>query len=106
MATDVIICFLSGIWTYLKLLLMALCYWLPPRQLPVSWRGVALRVLDATGKWCLADTQMLTILMVAMHFDIQLPSSTAGTPAVVDVLVIPCLPSPLDVAVSRSARAS
>ena len=86
-ALAILIAFLSAIWPYLKLLIMGLVWWAPPRRLSVARRGAVLRFLDATGKWSLVDTQMLTILMVALKFDIFFPSSVAGTPDFVNVKV-------------------
>ena len=59
------------------LLLVGVLFWSPPRTLSVRRRGLVLRLLDATGKWCLVDTQMLVILMVALHLDVTLPSAIA-----------------------------
>lgn len=84
---SIIVAFMSGIWTYLKLILVGILFWASPTQFSVRRRGLWLRVLDATGKWCLVDTQMLIILMVALHFDVVLPSSEPDRPPLVEAQV-------------------
>eukprot|EP00966_Prymnesium_polylepis_P047406 1097452-Prymnesium_polylepis.1 len=69
---------MSGIWPYIKLAMMGACWWLPPRTLPVRSRDLMVRVLDASGKWCIVDTQMLVMMMVAFHFDILLGQPAGG----------------------------
>ena len=57
--------------TYLRIAVSAALYWMPPSVVRPRTRGLWLRLLDATGKWCLIDTQMLILLMVALHFDLR-----------------------------------
>ena len=57
------------------------------RAVPVARRGLWLRVLDATGKYCIVDTHMLIILMVALHFTLELPSTEPGAPPLVTAKV-------------------
>ena len=78
----IIIAICSGIWTYLKLIMMMCLWWVPPRRLSPRSRGAVLRVLDATGKWCLVDSGMLILLMIAMHFTIVI-SGEHDAPALV-----------------------
>lgn len=80
LAIIIVIC--SGIWTYLKLILMMFLWWVPPRRFSPRSRGAVLRVLDATGKWCLVDSAMLILLMIAMHFTIVI-SGKHDAPALV-----------------------
>ena len=84
---SVIVAFMSGMWTYIKLLLIGYLFWASPERLPTTQRGVVLRLLDGLGKWCLVDTQMLMIIMVALHFDLTLPSDEPGAPPLVDAQV-------------------
>jgi len=84
---SIIVALMSGVWTYAKLALVGALFWAPPSWISVRRRGLWLRVLDATGKWCLVDTQMLVIMMVALHFDIVVPSSDAGAPPLVQAQV-------------------
>ena len=83
----VVIAAMSGVWPYVKLLVMGILWWLSPSMLSAERRGLILRILDATGKWCLVDTQMLGILMVALHFTIVVPSQTAAAPPLVHAQV-------------------
>lgn len=65
-----IACF-SGIWPYVKLILMLLCWWLPVRLLPVRRRERVLIALDALGKWSLVDSYVLVLMVVA--FRLKMP---------------------------------
>lgn len=83
----IIIAFFSGVWTHLKLLLIGVVYWTPPSTFSLRRRGVLLRALDASGKWSLVDTQMLILLMVALHFDLLLPSDDPNAPPLLNAKV-------------------
>jgi hypothetical protein len=74
----------SGVWPYVKLVMMFTCWVTPPttrltyccrccsgRVLPVERRGMWLQALDALGKWSLIDTFVLVMMMVAFRFHIQ-----------------------------------
>jgi len=74
-----LIALMSGIWPYIKLVMMGACWWLPPAILPISRRDLMVRILDASGKWCIVDTQMLVMMMVAFHFDIVMGKPMNGT---------------------------
>ena len=84
---SIIVAAMSGIWTYTKLLLVGFLFWAPPKHLSVKRRGLLIRILDATGKWCLVDTQMLVIIMVALHFDITIPSDDPDAPPLLEAKV-------------------
>jgi hypothetical protein len=74
----------SGVWPYVKLMMMFLCWVIPPnarccscgkgrgyRILKEERRGMWLQALDALGKWSLIDTFVLVMMMVAFRFHIQ-----------------------------------
>ena len=75
----------SGVWPYVKLVMMFTCWVMPPsfrwsrrccrccrgRVLGVARRGMWLQALDALGKWSLIDTFVLVMMMVAFRFHIQ-----------------------------------
>ncbi|CAJ1403960.1 unnamed protein product [Effrenium voratum] len=78
-----IICF-SGIWPYVKPMLMMLCWFAPPSQLSVAKRQGLLNFLDAFGKWSLVDTFVMVMFMVAFKFDLSAP--TKGSNLLSDIL--------------------
>ena len=41
----------SGIWPYLKLFLLAFCWFVPTHIMSVRSRGRTLELLDVLGKW-------------------------------------------------------
>lgn len=70
-----IICF-SGIWPYLKPMLMMVCWFTPPKYLSISKRQGLLNFLDAFGKWSLVDTFVMVMFMVAFKFDLAAPTGS------------------------------
>ena len=72
---------LSGVWTYLKLVMMLACWYAPPAYLPPHRREYALRALDALGKWSLLDFLMLVMMRVAFHLKIDVASTAAPSTA-------------------------
>ena len=87
---SMLIALCSGGWPYLKLALAGTCWLAPPSRLPVERRETLLIWLDALGKWSLIDTYVMTLMMVAFHFDISLGDVTgdARAAALVDAVVI------------------
>lgn len=70
-----IICF-SGIWPYMKPMLMMVCWFRPPAYLSISKRQGLLNFLDAFGKWSLVDTFVMVMFMVAFKFDLAAPTGS------------------------------
>ena len=66
---------MSGVWPYLKLVLMLFCWWAPASWMPPKRCEVILRALDALGKWSLLDFDMLMMMAVAFHIHVEAPSS-------------------------------
>ncbi|EOD24845.1 hypothetical protein EMIHUDRAFT_457684, partial [Emiliania huxleyi CCMP1516] len=75
-----LIAFLSGVWPYIKLSLMALCWAAPATHLSPLWRERLLRAVDALGKWSYLDTMMLVVFTVAFHIPFDLPSTSPAAP--------------------------
>lgn len=75
-ALSLLIAVFSGMWPYLKLLLMLFCWIVPERYLSVPRRENFLQALDALGKWSLIDTYVLTMMMVAFRFHVAVQTAT------------------------------
>jgi len=67
---SILIAVFSGAWPYMKLVMMLFCWLIPVKYLTVKRREYLLMVLDALGKWSLIDSFVLTLMMVAFHFDL------------------------------------
>ncbi|CAE7290805.1 unnamed protein product [Symbiodinium microadriaticum] len=61
----------SGLWPYIKPILMLVCWFTPPSRLSVAKRQGLLNFLDAFGKWSLVDTFFMVLCMVAFNFDLR-----------------------------------
>ena len=70
---SIIIAFFSGIWPYLKLILMLISFLTPTSILKKRKRETVLLILDATGKWSILDSYVMTLMLVAFHFHIKFP---------------------------------
>jgi len=79
-----LIWFCSGVWPYVKLILMLVCWITSTRRLPPIKREKILYLLDALGKFSLIDTYVLVLMMVAFRYHLEV----AGTGAL-DVYVTP-----------------
>eukprot|EP01117_Protostelium_nocturnum_P011002 TRINITY_DN3992_c0_g2_i1.p1 TRINITY_DN3992_c0_g2~~TRINITY_DN3992_c0_g2_i1.p1 ORF type:complete len:982 (-),score=368.11 TRINITY_DN3992_c0_g2_i1:214-3159(-) len=90
-ALSIIIACFSGIWPYVKLVMMILSWIVPPRFLSTKRRETLLMVLDALGKWSLVDSYVLIMMMVAFNFHIvpDVTIFTAEGTFAVDVYVEP-----------------
>ena len=80
----------SGIWPYLKLILMLISFALPASLLSKRKRENILMALDATGKWSILDSYVLILMLVAFHFHIEfplIPQSEAENGSVINVYV-------------------
>eukprot|EP00730_Choanoeca_flexa_P002675 TRINITY_DN11127_c0_g1_i3.p1 TRINITY_DN11127_c0_g1~~TRINITY_DN11127_c0_g1_i3.p1 ORF type:complete len:977 (+),score=222.83 TRINITY_DN11127_c0_g1_i3:236-2932(+) len=88
-ALDVTVLVLSGIWPYLKLVLMMFCWLVPTSTLSVGNRETFLRILDVIGKWSLLDIYVSIMLVVGMHFHVPLDTPTQNTPTIVNMWVTP-----------------
>jgi hypothetical protein len=68
----VLIFILSGIWPYVKLILMILCWTLPINRLQIKSRGRILEILDFLGKWSLIDVFLLIIMMCVFNINVNM----------------------------------
>ena len=87
---SIIIALFSGIWPYLKLVLMFISFVMPTSLFNKKKRGIVLRILDATGKWSILDSYVMILMLVAFHFHIAFPviqPSEAEQGSLVDVFV-------------------
>ena len=78
----------SGVWPYMKLVLMLICFFLPTSILSHKRREKILIVLDATGKFSFLDTYVMIMMIVAFHFHVEVPlseQSQAENGAIVDI---------------------
>ena len=74
----------SGIWPYVKLLMMFLSWISPVSIMPFETREWLLTWLDALGKYSLVDSFVLVLMLVSFKFHINFPG--VGT---IDSYVIP-----------------
>ena len=80
----------SGIWPYLKLVLMLISFFLPTSLLSHNKREKILIILDATGKFSILDSYVMIMMLVAFHFHVEIPvteQSQAQQGAIVDIFV-------------------
>ena len=70
---SIIVAVFSGIWPYLKLVLMFISFILPASILSQRKREVILMILDATGKWSILDSYVMILILIAFHFNIDIP---------------------------------
>ena len=64
----------SGVWPYMKLLLMCFVWVTPPRIMATRRRGALMQVLDIMGKWSLIDLYVLVMSMIAFFVQIFSPN--------------------------------
>ena len=87
---SIIIALFSGIWPYLKLVLMLISFVMPASLFNKKKRGTILRILDATGKWSILDSYVMILIIVDFHFHIAFPviePSEGDQGSLVDVFV-------------------
>ena len=80
----------SGIWPYLKLILMLISFFLPTSILSHKRREKILIILDATGKFSILDSYVMMMMLVAFHFHVEIPvteQSQAQDGAIVNLFV-------------------
>ena len=85
---SILIAFFSGIWPYLKLILMLISFITPSSIINKNKRSTILMILDATGKWSILDSYVMILMLVAFQFHVVFPKSeTVPENSVVDVFV-------------------
>ena len=83
-----VIAVFSGVWPYLKLILMLISFCLPTSILSYKRREKILLILDATGKFSFLDCYVMLMMIVAFHFHVEIPvneKSQASNGAMVDI---------------------
>lgn len=63
----------SGIWPYVKLLLMLFSFTIPQSRFSVRRRESLLIWLDAMGKYSLVDSFVLVLMLVSFRFNLEFP---------------------------------
>jgi len=89
---SILVAFFSGIWPYLKVVLMILCWFFPKAWMSENFRGKMLELLDILGKWSLLDTYVMIMMLVAFHFDIKFPivnTDDITKPTAIQIFVYP-----------------
>jgi len=66
-----LILFCSGIWPYVKLVLMMVSWIVSTRRLPPVKREKILYLLDSLGKFSLIDAYVLVLMMVAFRYNLE-----------------------------------
>jgi hypothetical protein len=84
-ALATLIAFFSGLWPYIKLVTMLLCWSIPPGLLSISYRQTSLVVLDVLGKWSLIDFFVMILMLCAFYFNIVILKDNI----IVNVTVLP-----------------
>eukprot|EP01062_Namystynia_karyoxenos_P037343 TRINITY_DN2718_c1_g1_i1.p1 TRINITY_DN2718_c1_g1~~TRINITY_DN2718_c1_g1_i1.p1 ORF type:complete len:1526 (+),score=574.62 TRINITY_DN2718_c1_g1_i1:565-4578(+) len=84
----------SGLWPYIKVLLLIYAWVMPERRLGPRARERLLERLDKLGKWSLIDVFVLTMTMVGFRLHVQSPQELVPLLGsdfyVIDVSVTPC----------------
>jgi hypothetical protein len=87
---SILVAVFSGIWPYLKIVIMLLCMVTPPSHMSPSRRERILMFIDAFGKWSNLDSFVMTMMMCAFHISLS-PSSDSVIPfdghVLIDVFV-------------------
>lgn len=63
----------SGVWPYVKSILLLVCWLTPPHVVNLKRRDTMLKYLDILGKWSLVDNYVLVLTIVAFSFQLETP---------------------------------
>jgi hypothetical protein len=74
-----VIGFFSGVWPYVKLVMMLACWFIPAHKLSIPRRHKVLEFLDAFGKWSLVDTYVLVLFVVAFSINMECDKAASKT---------------------------
>jgi uncharacterized paraquat-inducible protein A len=66
-----LILFCSGVWPYIKVFVLFLCWITSTRRLPPVRREKILYLLDSLGKFSLIDAYVLVLMMVAFRYQLE-----------------------------------
>ena len=70
---SVLIAFFTGIWPYIKLILMLISFFLPTSILSHKGREKFLLFLDATGKFSILDSYVIMMMLVSFYLSVEIP---------------------------------
>ena len=86
---SILIAFFSGIWPYVKLIMMLISFITPSSLINKNKRSTILMILDATGKWSILDSYVMILMLVAFQFHVVFPivSESVEEASIVDVYV-------------------
>ncbi len=86
---SILIAFFSGIWPYVKLIMMLISFITPSSLINKNKRSTILMILDATGKWSILDSYVMILMLVAFQFHVVFPivSETVEEASIVDIYV-------------------
>ena len=87
---SILVAVFSGIWPYLKIVIMLICMVVPPTYLTPSKRERIIMFIDAFGKWSNLDSFVMTMMMCAFRISLS-PSPHSAIPidnrVLIDVFV-------------------
>ena len=83
---SILVAVFSGIWPYLKIVIMLLCMVIPPTRLSPSKRERIIMFIDAFGKWSNLDSFVMTMMMCAFRITLS-PSPQSSIPVDNRVLI-------------------
>lgn len=88
---SIIVTLFSCIWPYTKLVMMLIIWIFPVCIIKRSVRERLLKVLDALGKWSLADSFVMVLMLIAYHLNITFPiqNEEVKNPFVINLWVYP-----------------
>jgi len=66
-----LILFCSGVWPYVKLVLLAVSWVVSTKKIPPVRREKILYLIDSLGKFSLIDAYVLVLMMVAFRYDLE-----------------------------------
>lgn len=64
----ILIALFSGIWPYVKLILLIVCWCSNERIMSYKTRERILIIIDSLGKWSMLDTYVMVMMIVAFRF--------------------------------------
>lgn len=64
----ILIAVFSGIWPYVKLILLIICWCTDAKRISYKTRERILIIIDSLGKWSMLDTYVMVMMIVAFRF--------------------------------------
>lgn len=63
----------SGVWPFVKLIMLFTAWFIPTRYISYTKREKILNILDALGKFSFFDCFLMNVLMDGFHFTMNIP---------------------------------